>query len=167
MQKSFIFSAILMLSFSLSACAQTKKGSSKSSYFSVKSATVRNTLMGRQESGTRTEYNFHITWKSVEKPEVFYWRPSKYDWADVRLAYPFRRPGLTPNDYMIVEKTKKYEDVKVGDELIVSPHSHSHDEEGMPAAVKNLPVSALYFKIKGQWKYQIIKPKKLPDIVMP
>lgn len=153
---------------SLTACAQTKKATSKGQYFSVKKATVRKTLMGRQESGERISYHFTIIWKSAQKPEVFYWRPSTYEWNDVSLAYAEKRPGLVPGDYMIVERNKKYTDVKQGEELIVAPHSHGHDEgDGMPKEVTKMPSSALYFKVAGKWHYQIIKPTKLPDIIMP
>lgn len=167
MKNLLIYSTALLMLGSIVACAQTKKTASKAQYFEVKTATVRKTLMGRQESGTRTSYHFTLVWKSPQKPEVFFWRPSKNEWGTVTLAYAEKRPGLVPGDYMIVEKSKKYSDVKNGDELILSPHSHNHDEEDLPQEVAKMPVSALYFKIAGKWKYQVIKPKKLPDIVMP
>jgi hypothetical protein len=123
--------------------------------------------MGRRESGIRVEYRFVITWKSTQKPEVFFWRPDAYSWNDVSLSYPERRPGIVATDYMVVEKNKKYKDIKVGDELVISPHNHSDEAQDVPKGLAEKPVNALYFKIDGKWKYQVIKAKKLPDIVMP
>ncbi|MEO6832438.1 MAG: hypothetical protein ABI378_08445 [Chitinophagaceae bacterium] len=162
-----IYSTAILMLGSIMACAQTKKATSRNPYFDVKAATVRKTLMGRQESGARISYHFTIIWKSKEKPSVFYWRPNAYEWSDVSVAYPERRAGVVAGDYMIVEKTKKYSDIKAGDELIVSPHSHSDEAEDMPKELVKKPGSALYFKVDGKWKYQVLKPKKLPDIVMP
>jgi len=148
--------------------AQSKKGPQAGSKTpQVVEATVQKTIFGRQETHPRVDYRFVLVWQGPTPPGPFFWHPDASTWRDVTLAKPEKRPGLGPNDFMIVEKHTKYQDIHAGDRIIVSPHSHSDEVEEVPAAVKKLPVSSLYYKIGDKWMYVTIKPTKRPDIVMP
>ncbi len=168
MRSIYLFSLGLVVAASLSASAQAKKSKpAPSGAPHVTEATVQRTIYGRRETSPRIDYRFVIVWKSKASPEVFFWRPDANTWSDVTIAKPERRPGLGSNDFMIVERHTKYAEIHNGDQIIITPHNHSDEDHEMPASVKKMPVSSLYYKVGNKWMSVPIKPVKRPDIALP
>jgi hypothetical protein len=135
----------------------------------ITEATARRTLAGRRESESVTEYRFVMTWNSNTPPTAMFWRPNKKTWMPVELARPERKPMFQgSSDYSILEKRIKPEDVKKGDNIIVTTR-HAHSGPLMPSAVKAMPVQSLYYQTKGSaWNtIKVSKLSKLPDVILP
>lgn len=127
---------------------------------------TQQTSKPRGETTSFTIYRFRIIWNSSSAPAAFFWRPSQNTWMETNSAKPYKRPGLAPGDYMIVEKNIALKDIKKGDTILLATHRHSHEDIPMPAEVKTQPVNNLYYQVgtNKTWKRTAISIRKLPDL---
>lgn len=159
--------AALALSFTAyTTLARNKKGAAASALPEIREATVQRTIPGRRESGSFTVYRFVIIWKAQSPPTQIFFRPDAGTWLDVQCARKERRPMFAGSpDYMVVDVAMPFKNIKPGQELVLSPDREAHDL--VPAAVKGMPVSSIYYTTAdapGRWKSVPVKVKKLPDI---
>ncbi len=171
MRKISIYFLTFSLFTSLHACAQAKKaGSGGTAAIQVLEASRQTTNPGRQESRPRTDYRFKIIWKSKSAPTAMHFRPDAGSWEELKVTKPVKRPGLGPNDFMIVEQNIELRNIRFGDTLSLIVPRHVHEDEAVPAAVKRLPVQSIYYQTAAtgaKWLYTPVKPRVLPDINMP
>ena len=170
MQKITFYALALVMAVSTPACAQTKKSISASGSVEVLEATRQTTNPGRREMEPFTIYRFRIIWKSKSTPTSFFWKPDATAWMETHIAKPIKIPGLAPGDVMVIERNITAKEVHYGDTVILTTRRHAHDEEPMPAQVKGMPASGLFYQTSAapsNWQRTAITIRKLPDMNMP
>ena len=167
MRSFSLFALLLIMLASLHVCAQEKKAaSSGASALKIADATQKNLFLGSSNQPPAVEYRFSIVWQSKTPPANFFWRPDRSSWIAVKVTRPQRRP-LFPGspDYMVMDMNIYFKEIKYGDNLTIVTEHHIHDDEQMPASVRNMPVMSLYYQVSGsaKWSNVMVKPRKLPD----
>ena len=175
---------ILMVCFTaltvcVSACAQTKKGTTKANATAtpgekaiLQQTTSQRTNPGRQETEPTVEYRFVIVWNSKKEPAKFFWR-GENSWQVCNIT-----------------KVKNFSVLKVKDNGVPQPMNYENNDPGnityqygdtlelYPAAMGKHPVpneipkdkkNIIYYKeTGGEWMaLPVEKITKLPTISMP
>lgn len=169
----------VLICLSLSACAQTKKNTTKRKVVSEQrepvtllQATSQRTLPGRPENEPTTEYRFVIVWNSDKEPASFFWRGQE-TWQVCNITRVNNFKPLVVKDNGIPQR-RNYENddpgnitYKKGDTLELYPISVG--KHAIPNEIPKDKNNIIYYKeVNGQWMaLPVEKITKLPTIAMP
>ena len=148
--------------------AQKAKKAVPAASIKVTEASSRRTLPGRQEGEIHTEYRFVLVWNSNTPPTSLFFRPDAKTWMSLQIARPENSPMFPGSpDYRVVERLIRPENIRKGDNLILTTR-HEHASHVVPAAARAMATQSIYYQTKGTG-WNIIKVPKLtkrPDIVL-
>ncbi len=174
-----VFFLAVAITMAMSACAQTKKSSSKKKSVTKQAdkaillqATSQKTLPGRPEGEPTTEYRFVIVWKSANEPSAFYWR-GEQSWqaCNITKVKNFRPLAVNdngiPQDLNYENNDKGNITYKTGDTLELYPISIG--KHPIPDEIPKDKNNIIYYKeVNGKWQaLPVEKITKLPTIAMP
>ena len=158
----------VIISFTLSACAQSKKtagATNGESYAKVLQATRQRTLPGAPGMEPVNEFRILIVWKSKQVPETFFWR-SEGDWMQCQVSRA-RKTKSANSDLPYILETISLSNIKPNDTLELLPVPGG--KYPIPSAIPASATNTIFFKtINSAWLSLPVKNiKRAKDIVMP
>lgn len=179
MSRNILMVCFIALTVGISACAQTKKSTTKTNAAPVQQekaillqATSQRTNPGREETEPTVEYRFVIVWKSEKEPAKFFWRgENSWQVCNVTKVNNFRTLNVNDNG---VPQDLNYENndpgniaYKYGDTLELYPAEMS--KHPVPGEIPKDKNNIIYYKeTDGKWMaLPVEKITKLPTISMP
>ncbi|HEY9177866.1 MAG TPA: hypothetical protein VIN07_09260 [Flavipsychrobacter sp.] len=169
----------MLVCISLSACAQTKRNTTKRKPVAenrepatLLQATSQKTLPGRPENEPTTDYRFVIVWNGDKEPASFFWRgENSWQACEVTRVKNFKPLVIKNNG---IPQSLNYENddpgnisYKKGDTLELYPITMG--KHPMPDEISKEKNNVIYYKeVNGQWMaLPVEKITKLPTIAMP
>lgn len=167
-----IFACIYLTT--ISACAQTKKTAAVqtgTSYAKLIECSEQTTLPGRPEMEPTTTKRIILVWKSLNKPETFFWR-GEDGWTECVISKVSKNKTNTKPKYQFGENwytttNISPDKIKKGDTIELIPMYGG--KTPIPEAVTPQMTNRIFFTTKSKnWLYIPVKSCiKRPDIAMP
>jgi len=150
-KKAFRIVFYFLLPVSISACAQSKKGTTQKTaqkYVKLIDAAQQVHLPGAPGMEPTTNYKFVVIWKNTTPPESFFWRGAD-GWMACNITKA-KYLANTANSFPYDQSYIQAERIKQGDTLMLVPVRGS--KESTPATISTTTKNTLFFKTtKTTW----------------